>query len=159
MTGCAAFLLAVSALTAGWENVCGERTWPEVTNRIWCANYAEGADGFSVERRDGAEGEVEFLPDGIRIRKTNGRGYLLVVSKRTFAAPPGVRIQAVADAYDVSGDPLRALGMLRMWSGDEDLDYWGGSANPPSPTLEYLVNTEPGGHVRKFAIYAPKGGK
>ena len=83
MTGCAAFLLAVSALTAGWENVCGERTWPEVTNRIWCANYAEGADGFSVERRDGAEGEVEFLPDGIRIRKTNGTTIPAVIAAKS----------------------------------------------------------------------------
>lgn len=149
---------ALAALTAGWENICAERAWPETTNRIWQAAYERGADGFTVERRDGAEGEVEFLADGIRVRKTNDKGYLLIVSKRTFAAPPHTRIQVVADAYDVSGDPTRALGMLRLWCGDERFDYWGGSVNPPSPTLEFLQNTEPGGHVRKFATYAPGDG-
>ena len=157
MTGLA-ILLAAATLTAGWENVCATRAWPEVTNRIWQADFADGADGFAVERRDGAEGDVEFLADGIRIRKTNGKGYLLVVSRRTFDAPPKTRIQAVADTCEVSGDPTRALGMLRLWSGEENLAYWGGSANPPSPTLEFLENTPPGGHVRKFATYAPKDG-
>ena len=148
----AALLSVSAALTAGWDGVGGVNTLPEPTNVVWRAPFADGVSGFSVERRDGAEGAVSFLPDGIRIEKTNSRGAIVVKARQPFRNPDATTPRAFASAEESDGDPMRSLGFVRIWSGEENLTLRGTGAYGPNPQNEFLLGTRPGCRLRKFAI-------
>ena len=147
------FILSVAqALTPGWDNVNPDRMWPQSTNVVWRAPFAEGAAAFDVSLREGAEGTVEFRPDGIRIVKTNARGAIVVAPKRPFGHVNRSSPRTFANVREVDGDPMRSLGFLRLWSGAENLTIAGNGAYGPSPLNHFLIGTEPQGKVRKLAL-------
>ena len=78
-----AFLLCV---TAGWDGSGGGNTLPPPTDVVWRAPFSEGEEAFAVERLDGAEGEVSFRYDSIRVVKTNSRGAIVVTARKRRAA-------------------------------------------------------------------------
>lgn len=154
-----ALVLAVCPLaqTAGWGSVCPDRSWPCPAKGYWQADFTRGIEEICVEKREGAEGTVTVLKNGIRIDKTNDAGYILVFSKTRFTVPDGAKIRAFSNVREMSGDPYRALGMLRVWGKKEDLTGWADAAFGPKPFMDYLINAEPGGTLRKFAVYSSAG--
>ena len=144
-------ILLLATATSGWLGICPERAWPESTNRVWRAPFAEGAAAFSVRRLAGAEGTVDFLSDGVRIAKTNSRGAIVVVANRPFRHVGRSSPRVFANVHEVSGDPLRSLGFLRIWSGKENLTTGYDPAYGSTPLNEHLIGTAPGGFLRKFA--------
>ena len=103
-------LLGVAALlatTAGWENVCPGRAEFPAAEIVWTAP----ADGLSVIREDGAEGEVSFDGGALKIRKTNGLGRI-VVSAPPFAAEKGKAMRFFADVSARTDSPDAAVGFL-----------------------------------------------
>ena len=75
-------MIAVSlvAVTPGWENVNPNRRELEPARIVWKADFST-ADGFSLERRDGAEGRIAFSDGALTIEKTNDKGFLVLKAK------------------------------------------------------------------------------
>ncbi len=144
-----AFLLCV---TPGWNGSGGVNTLPEPTNVVWRAPFERGAEAFAVERMDGAEGEVAFQSDSIRVVKTNSRGAIVVTAQQPFREPNGPTLGVFATVDESDGDPMRSLGFVRIWSGPKNLTLCGTGAYGPSPQNDFLLGTRPGCHLRKFAI-------
>ena len=107
------------AVTAGWENVCPERREYEPAAMVWCANPADPGN-FVWELRDGAEGSVEISARGIRVRKTNSDGYVLVTAK-PFAVRKGQGIRFLADQEVPDADVEYSSGVLRAFGRTENL--------------------------------------
>ena len=80
LSGLTAAYLVLSpafAVTDGWENVDPSRIDPIIADALWKADLSKGGE-FILERRDGAEGSVEFSGGRMTIRKANDKGYLLL---------------------------------------------------------------------------------
>ena len=143
-----AFLLCV---TAGWDGSGGGNTLPPPTDVVWRAPFSEGEEAFAVERLDGAEGEVSFRYDSIRVVKTNSRGAIVVTARRPFRELNGKTPGVFATVDESDGDPMRSLGFIRIWSGPKNLTLRGTGAYGPNPQNDFLPGTRPGCPLRKFA--------
>lgn len=104
-------LTLAAAITAGWENVNPERQEYPLTPLVWQADSSRAED-FSVEKCKGAEGEVEFSAAGIRIRKTNDEG-MIIVRAKAFNADTNRTVRFVADEIVTQGDVHYSHGFLR----------------------------------------------
>lgn len=157
----AALAATACAGTPGWED-CGGRRWPSPVKVLWRANLSAGENAFSVERREGAEGSVDFVRSGtgcvLRIEKTNSEGYILVKARKPYAAKIGVALRARALVDACSEDTEHALGYLRMYGRKEnlarnaDID---GARGSGGMKMAFLVNTPPGSPERKLAHFRP----
>ena len=143
----------------GWDNRCGTRTLRERSDRIfWEARFGQGEGAFSVEKRDGAEGEVSFSGGRMTVRKTNAAGYIVVTSKDSFSRPVGAKLKSFADAEVSGADPQYSLAFPRVldskkrltacWSLDAVGVFMGGGEK-----MAYLANTAPGVAERRFSNF------
>ena len=71
----------------GWENIDPDRRDPPPGKVLWRADLSQGADGFVLEKADGAEGHVFFDGGNLRIVKANDRGYLVLRPKCPLRPP------------------------------------------------------------------------
>ena len=154
------FALLTIALAAcpGWENVCPARRLSERVKVLWEADFAKGAAGFSLERQDGAEGEMSFADGRLVVRKTNARGQLVIRAKDGFSAPVGFKLKSFADAEVTGADPNYSLAYPRVVDSRNclyscfELDaagvFMGGGEK-----IAYLANTSPGVAERRFSHF------
>ena len=147
------FLAVALSVTAGWENICAERTEFPATEAVWRADFGKKED-FSWELRDGAEATVAVDQDGIHIVKTNGKGYVIVMAK-PFPVKKGAGVRFTADQTSTSADVDYSSGFLRYYGRKEKLDlspaesknfYRGGMQ-----TMRGMPCTAPGMSYRKYA--------
>ena len=111
--------LSASAATAGWELPTREIDGLPDAVKAWFAPIGEGADSFEVRRMGGAEGEVSFKGDAIRITKTNDKGAIWVTARTPVAPLPGTpkdgrwRLRASAEVEASSDNPRIARAFVR----------------------------------------------
>ena len=138
-----AFAASGSRCSPGWENANPERREIPPAKVVWNASDS----GATVERLDGAEGEVSVSNGVVRIRKTNGRGYI-AVSWPSFSWKKGKLIRFFAAVEASSMRPEDTYGMLSPWSGERHIpadDRWG----------RYEGYLSGGVHMRKLINSAP----
>ena len=107
---------ALFAVTSGWENVNPNRRELAPARIVWQADFS-AADGFSLERHEGAEGRIAFSDGALTIEKTNDRGFL-VLKANPFSAPTNLPLRLFADVNVSTGDYFYARAFLRVCSGD-----------------------------------------
>lgn len=156
----AIFPAAAFAITAGWDNINPERKFPVPGRVYWRADFSNWPEGFIVERKDGAEGSVTMEERngvrGLRIEKTNGRGYITVRPRETLPFPENTELQSFAFVSSASNDPLYAVGFLRLrGERHRSLAYFSklDGRGPGGPKMQYLANTAPGVRERKLCRY------
>ena len=145
------FLVAVSAAaTPGWENTNPARQEFPPAKVVWTAPK----DGWTVEKTDGAEGEVTFADGVVTVEKTNDRGQI-VVTPPAFVAEKGRKLRFFADVEAFTTNPNAAGGFLSPWSKTRKLappndGFFGGGEY-----MHRLVNSAPRTSYRKFAHLVP----
>lgn len=147
--------LLLAAVTAGWENISPDRREFPVTKVLWRADFSRTND-FTVSLRDGATGCVDIGADGIRIRKTNADGFIVVTAK-PFPAKRKDHIRFSADQVSADSDVNYSNGFLRYYgrtehfgiSNAEGQNFWGGGTH----TMRAIPCTSPGMKYRKYAQY------
>lgn len=154
-------LIALGAVTAGWENICPERREFPETAAVWRADFSKKED-FTIRRFQGAEGQVEITPEGIRVSKTNDRGAIVITAK-PFEIGTNTEVRFLADHIVSKSDVDYSNGFLRYYGKqvNYELDYraeghnfWMGGQQ----TMRGLPCTAPGMPYRKFAqCYAKDG--
>ena len=151
---------ALFAATPGWENRNPDRRQVESDCVYWKADLSRGLDGFSVEKRDGAEGTVSIIdvPGGekaLRIAKSNDLGYMVIAPKEPFAVADKKQIQSCATVSSEAGDPESSLGFLRLYGRRRDLKYFSGldGRGPGGPKMDYLFSAPVGNPYRKLSRY------
>ncbi|MCQ2390721.1 MAG: LamG domain-containing protein [Kiritimatiellae bacterium] len=140
------------AVTAGWENICAERTEFPATPAIWKADFTQKTN-FVWELREGAQGTVVFESDGVRIKKTNTDGYI-VVKAQPFSVEKGDGVRFSADHETLSADVDYSSGVLRYHGRKERLNldkaerknFWNGGLQ----TMRGMPCTAPGMTYRKY---------
>jgi len=152
--------VALHAVTPGWENKSPGRKKVESGRVYWSAEFSRGLAGFSVEKRDGAEGTVGMVdvPGGgkaLRIVKSNDLGYIAVTAKEPFAVAGNARLQACASVSSGAGDPESSLGFLRMYGRRRDLKYFSGldGRGPGGPKMDFLFSVPEDEPYRKLCRY------
>ena len=148
-------ILLLAAVTAGWENISPDRCEFPVTKVLWRADFSRTND-FTVSLRDGATGRVDIGADGIRIRKTNTDGFIVVTAK-PFPAKRKDQIRFSADQVSADSDVNYSNGFLRYYgrtehfgiSNAEGQNFWGGGTH----TMRAIPCTAPGMKYRKYAQY------
>ena len=156
--------LGTQATTVGWENICPERKEFPPARVLWTADFGR-AEGFKVERRDGAEGTVSFSAGTLRIEKTNAKG-LIVVTAPGFDVPPGTNdVRLAADVAVPDADANYSSGFLRAYGRKEQLgicfalerNFFGlGGGNNE---MRGLACSAPGMTYRKYAHYRATEGR
>ena len=145
---------AYGEVTPGWENICVERREFPAATKIWQADFTT-ADALTWELRDGAEGLVERLKDGVRIVKTNADGFIVVKAK-AFAVKKGQGVRFTADHAVADADVNYSSGALRYHGRTESFKmcgpaegrvFWYGGTH----TMRGLPCTAPGMTYRKYA--------
>ncbi len=142
-------------VTAGWENANpSRREIVEEGRLVWSADFSRHA-GFTFEKRGGAEGDVRFGDGSVTVRKTNGRGYL-VLKAAAFAAETNAPLRAFGDVEVTSGDYCNAHVFLRCHGAKESFKpcYELATKNFSMGGAEEMwgaVNCAPGTTYRKFA--------
>jgi len=158
MAAVAASALSLPAETSGWGNENPARRLSKRAGVVWEADFSQGADGFKLEKCDGAEGELFFEQGKLGVRKMNFRGYLRVNAATTFSKPVGTALKSFADAEVTGSDPNYSLGFPRLVDSRNrltpcvELDakgvfMWGGEKNA------YLANTPPGVAERRLSNF------
>ena len=155
----AMFLLPISVLfatTPGWENFNPNRREVAPAKIVWQADFTTPT-GFSLERRDGAEGRIVFSNDALTIEKTNDKGFL-VLRATPFPALTNLPLRLFADVNVSTGDYqyaqmfLRVCGkpdnFTRCWKLDARYFSMGGADE-----MCGAVNSAPGGAYRKYVHY------
>ena len=149
-------VVAVLAVTAGWENIAPARVPFPAKEVVWVADFSNPKD-FSWELREGAQGSVEITPQGVRIAKTNDAGYIVVKAK-TFKVEKGRRLRCWADQESVDADVDYASGVIRGHGRTESLamqwrmegnNFWHGGLQ----TMRGLPCTPPGMSYRKYGDF------
>lgn len=144
-------------VTAGWENSNPKRREFPATAAVWTVPK----DGLRVEMLGGAEGEVLFNGDEIKIRKTNNHGRIVVKAPETrFKAKQLLRF--MADVEVKSANPDEAKGWLSAAERGKPfkLENRTGRKRLGSGGLRksLMVNSVPGTPYRKYNhILASKG--
>lgn len=131
------------AITSGWEDVNPDRREVAPAKVVWYAPM----EGATVEKLQGAEGEIAVSNGVVTVRKTNDRGYL-VVSWPAIAWPKGRLIRFFAEVEAKTRTPGDTYGMLSPWSGTREVpakDRWG----------RYEGYLSGGVHMRKLVNSAP----
>ena len=110
-----ACLLTVSAFaTDGWTLPPRKIVSPD-DSKAWFAPIKEGVPAFEIMKIDGAEGEVVFEADAIRIIKTNGRGAIRVTSRSPVTFMPRMRrFRVSVEVESLSDNPRNATGFVRI---------------------------------------------
>ena len=108
-------LIGISAhATDGWTLPPRKIDYPDDT-KAWFAPVKDGAAAFDIEKRDGAEGEVLFVADGIRIVKTNDKGTIRVTPRIPVPLRPKQRKFRVSAEVESSAEDLgNAFGFVRI---------------------------------------------
>lgn len=155
-------ILAVLAATAtaGWENIEPMRTEVAPAEVVWRAPAA--ADGYKVEKRDGAEGTVSIAGGTITVEKTNEEG-MIVVTAPSFETRPGRLLRFMADVHCDRGDYFYAQASLRVYGSKESFDpdfpleerffYLGGADE-----MRGTVNQAPGMTNMKYCHFNAREG-
>ena len=100
--------------TDGWTLPPREIASPDNT-KAWFAPVKDGAEAFIIEKRDGAEGDVSFTADGIRIVKMNDQGTIRVTPRLPVALMPKMRkFRGSAEVESMTEDLGNALGFVRI---------------------------------------------
>ena len=151
---------AWSATTPGWENFNPNRREVAPAKVVWQADFTTTA-GFSLERRDGAEGRIAFSDGALTIEKTNDKGFL-VLKAAPFPAQTNLPLRLFADVNVSTGDYqyaqmfLRVCGksddFTRCWKLDARYFSMGGADE-----MCGAVNSAPGGTYRKYVHYRVRG--
>lgn len=136
-------------VTAGWENSNPKRREFPATAAVWTVPK----DGLRVEMLGGAEGEVLFNRDEIKIRKTNNHGRIVVKAPETrFKAKQVLRF--MADVEVNSAKPDYAKGWLSAAEAGKPfkLENRTGRKRLGSGGLRksLMVNSVPGTPYRKY---------
>ncbi len=145
----------VSLCSPGWENVNPGRKEIPPAKVVWRAPL----DALVVERLSGAEGEVSVTNGELRIRKSNGLGYI-VVSWPSFGWEKGRLIRFFAEVEAKSDRPEKTYGMLSPWSGERHVpadDRWGRYEGYLSGGVHMrkLINSAPGTPYWKYRNFEP----
>ena len=109
---------ALSATTPGWENFNPNRREVAPAKVVWQADFTTTA-GFSLERRDGAEGRIAFSDGALTIEKTNDKGFL-VLKAAPFPAQTNLPLRLFADVNVSTGDYQYAQMFLRVCGKSDD---------------------------------------
>ncbi len=162
LSGLTAAYLVLSpafAVTDGWENVDPSRIDPIIADALWKADLSKGGE-FILERRDGAEGFVEFSGGRMTIRKTNDKGYLLLRAP-AFAVSTNSPITFSADVSIMDAEPEYCHAMLRAFGDQEFLGFRPGERGVDDPggwqIMNGLVNAPEGVFWRKYFHHKPDG--
>ncbi len=148
--------LSVPADTEGWRNECTGRELPRPAKELWRAEFGQGLEGFQVEWRAGATGEVSVAVRGGRrclaVDKRNAQGYVLVKANTGLAPTARMKLQTTAGCEADDADSELSYGFLAVWSGKEDLsDRTTGPYGRGGPKMTHIANTPPGFPDRKLA--------
>ena len=148
------------ANTAGWSNVNPKRSHVEVGELFWKADLSRGLDLFTIEKCNGAEGDVSIvdLPEGgkaFRIVKSNDIGFISVAPKNPFPVKKGSELQARASVSGEKNDQDYSVGLLRMYGKSKRYFYFGGldGRGAGGPKMDFLHNTPKGSPDRKLCRY------
>ena len=158
LSGCAA--LSALATTPGWENVKPDREVFPLSETVWKADLSRRG-AFKAEFLGGAKGTVDVARNGIRIRKTNDEGHI-VVSAEKFSAKKGRKFRFYCDVEIPDADVDYSTGFLRAWGEKMDLapsplegfNFWRGSLH----TMRGMPNTAPGMTTRKYGQFVADDG-
>ena len=86
-----ALFIGISAqATDGWSLPPRKIVSPD-DSKAWFAPVKDGTAAFIIEKRDGAEGDVSFTAEGVRIVKTNDKGTIRVTPRLPVALMPKMR--------------------------------------------------------------------
>ena len=150
VAGLALLSCAARCETDGWESRPSARRISDPDRSVvWRAPFEAGAEGFDVEKRYGAEGNVVFAVDSITIDKTNDRGVIVVRPKVPYVAKGAVMLRAAVREECVNARPLETVGAVYLYGNEERLKgsefdrhayHWGGGGDRNS----HVLNTPPG---------------
>ena len=109
-----------------------------------------------MERREGAEGTLTVTPRGLRVVKTNNKGFLVVTAK-SFHSSTNRMLRISADLAVRGATSDYSIGFLRA-CGEKmslgiQLDDKTGESIIGWPQMSNLINTAPGMSYRKFYNY------
>jgi hypothetical protein len=145
-------VLPTAARTAGWDNINPDRKDLPPQKILWTADLAQA----KLELRDGAEGSMRTVDaDGckaLEIVKANGKG-TMVVKLPPFAVAKKARLRASVRCSSCDGDPEMGDGCVRLYGKKEDLTSFQmpDERRVGGPYLDKMVNSPPGGSIRKLA--------
>ena len=149
----AAFAVVVaSAETEGWDNINPDRKEFPVQKLLWEGDFSAA----KLELRDGAKGFVKVVEDGgrkiLKIVKSNDLG-MMIVTAPPFQVAKGAKLRAYAYCRCEDGDPESGDAYLRLYGRKEDLSYYKAldGRGPGGPRMQKMVNSPPGGRIRKLA--------
>ena len=148
--GLALLSCAARCETDGWESRPSARRISNPERAVvWSAPFGAGAEGFDVEKRYGAEGDVIFAADSITIDKTNDLGEIVVRPKVPYHANGAVLLRAAVREESTNARPLETVGAVYLYGKEERLGpsefdrhakHWGGGGDRNS----HVLNTPPG---------------
>ena len=149
----AAFAVVVaSAETEGWDNINPDRKEFPVQKLLWEGDFSAA----KLELRDGAKGFVKVVEEGgrkiLKIVKLNNLG-MMIVTAPPFQVAKGAKLRAYAYCRCEDGDPESGDAYLRLYGRKEDLSYYKAldGRGPGGPRMQKMVNSPPGGRIRKLA--------
>ena len=154
-----ALFIGISAqATDGWT-LPPRKLIPPDDAKAWFVPVQDGAAAFIIEKREGAEGEVSFTADGIRIVKTNDKGTIRVTPRQPVPGLPKMRkVRVSVEVESSTDDPGNALAFVRIgprlkngyikYSFKADGPSLGGQGK-----LNRLINTPKGRPQLKAAHY------
>ena len=107
------------------------------------------AAAYEVVKSGGAEGEVSFGADGIRVVKTNAKGRIRIFVREPVKAPNVKRLRVAAEVESSASLPVAARGYLRLGLRRKDGEVGfqaQAQGRTPGGKVEYdsLIVTPPG---------------
>ncbi len=146
------FFVCEAAETEGWNNINPGRKEFPVQKLLWEGDFSAA----KLELRDGAKGSMQVVEQegkkALRIVKSNDKGMMIVTAQR-FAVQKGTKLRAFAYCQCEDGDPESGDAYLRLYGRKEDLSYFKDldGRGPGGPRMQKMVNSPPGGRIRKLA--------
>ena len=147
-----AFFVCNAAETEGWDNINPGRKEFPVQKQLWEGDFSAA----KLELRDGAKGTIAVVDqDGkkaLKIVKSNDLG-MMIVTAPAFQVAKGAKLRAFAYCSCEDGDPESGDAYLRLYGRKEDLSYFKDldGRGPGGPRMQKMVNSPPGGRIRKLA--------
>jgi hypothetical protein len=138
--------------TKGWNNINPERKEFPVQKILWTADLSS----VKMDLRDGAKGSIRVIEHNgckvLEIVKSNDLG-LIVVTAPSFEVKKNAKLRVYAYCECEDGDPEVGEGYLRLYGRKEDLSYYKAldGRGPGGPRMQKMVNSPPGGKIRKLA--------